>query len=89
MSRTTKATIVFLSLFIAVVVYLSAKAPRQECEICLTYNGETACRKAASGTREAAIESAVTSACGTLSAGMTESIRCQNTPPDRVTCKER
>ena len=26
---------------------------------------------------------------GTLAAGMTESIRCQNTPPDRVDCKER
>jgi len=89
MSRTTKTTIVFLVLFIAIVVYLSARVPRHECEICLTFHGETVCRTAASGTREASVESAVTSACGTLAAGMTESIRCQNTPPDRVDCKER
>lgn len=89
MSRTTKATLVFLTLFIAVVVYLSARAPRHECEVCVTFQGESVCRTAASGTREASIQSAVTSACGTLAAGMTESIRCQNTPPDRVTCKDR
>jgi len=89
MSRTTKATLVFLTVFIAVVVYLSVRAPRHECEVCLTFQGESVCRTAASGTREASIESAVTSACGTLAAGMTESIRCQNTPPDRVACKDR
>lgn len=89
MSRTTKATIVFLALFAAVVVFRTVRAPRHECEVCLTFNRETVCRKAASGTREASVESAVTSACGTLAAGMTESIRCQNTPPDRVDCKER
>jgi len=89
MSRSTKATLVFLGLFIGVVIYLSARIPQHECEVCLTYHRETVCRTAASGTREASIESAVTSACGTLAAGMTESIRCQNTPPDRVTCRER
>jgi len=89
MSRTTKTTIVFLALFIAIVVYLSARVPRHECEVCLTFHSETVCRTAASGTREASVESAVTSACGTLAAGMTESIRCQNTPPDRVNCRER
>ena len=89
MSRTTKATIVFLAVFIGIVIFLSARSPRHECEVCLTFNGESVCRTAASGTREAAIESAVTSACGTLASGMTESIRCQHTPPDRVTCKGR
>jgi hypothetical protein len=30
----------------------------------------------------------VTSACGTLAGGMTETIRCQNTTPESVTCNE-
>lgn len=87
MSRTTKTTVVFLGVFIAVVIYLSTRIATHECEVCVAFNGETTCRTASSGTREAAIESAVTSACGTLASGMTESIRCQNTPPSRVTCK--
>lgn len=89
MSRTTRATLIFLGIFIAVVVYLSMTIARQECEVCLTFMNQSVCRTAASGTREASIESAVTSACGTLASGMTESIRCSNTEPDRVTCRER
>jgi len=88
-SKTSVATIVFLGVFIALVVALSLRIPQQECEVCVAFDGESVCRTAASGTREAAVESAVTSACGTLAAGMTESIRCQNTPPLRTTCRER
>lgn len=87
MSRSTKASLVFLSLFIVLVVYLSLRVPQKECEVCITFNGHTECRTAASGTEKAARESAVTSACATLASGMTDSIRCQNTPPDRMTCK--
>jgi hypothetical protein len=86
--KTTGATLVFLGLFALVVVYRSLTIARHECEVCLTFQGQSVCRTAASGTREASIESAVTSACGTLASGMTESIRCQATPPDRVTCEQ-
>jgi hypothetical protein len=89
MGKTTKATLVFLVLFIGAVVYLSTRIAAFECRVCVTYHGETICRTAASGTEKAAIESAVTSACSGLASGMTESIRCDNTPPDSVTCKER
>jgi hypothetical protein len=88
-SKTTKATVVFLTLFIGLVILLSMRIARYECEVCVTFGGRTVCRTAASGTREASVESAVTSACGTLAAGMTDSIRCQNTVPDRTTCRQR
>lgn len=89
MGKTTKATLVFLALFIAIVVYLSTRIAAFECKVCVTYRGETICRTAASGTEKAAIDSAVTSACSGLASGMTESIRCENTPPDSVACKGR
>ena len=79
-------TTLFLLAFIAFVVNLSFRIPTVECEVCLTFNNETVCRKASSGARKTAVESAVTSACGTLAGGMTETIKCQNTPPDRVQC---
>ena len=89
MSLTTKTTLVFLGLFIAVVVYLSMTIAAHQCEVCVTFHGQTVCRTAASGTRDASIESAVTSACAMLASGMTDSIRCQNTQPDRVSCLDR
>ena len=87
MGKGTVATIVFLLLLLGVVLYRSMAIVTYECEVCVTFQGETVCRTAASGTREASIESAVTSACGTLASGMTDSIRCQNTSPDRETCR--
>lgn len=81
------ATLAFLLVFGAAVIYRSFQVARYECDVCLTYQGETVCRTAAADTRDASIESAVTSACGTLASGMTESIRCQNTHPDSVDCR--
>ena len=89
MGKTTRATLVFLVLFIGLVVYLSTRVAHQECRVCVTFNGRTICRTAASGTQKAAIESAVTSACSGLASGMTDSINCGNTRPDSVECSER
>jgi len=89
MSRTTKATVVFLALIVGVVVYRSVTIARYECDVCLTFEGQRVCRTAASGERKATIESAVTSVCATLASGMTDSIRCENTPPDSVACRNR
>lgn len=86
MSRTTKATIVFLTLFIAFVVVRSLHTRAVECEVCITYDGQRECGKASSDTRALAVQSATTAACATLAGGMTESIRCQNTPPDKAVC---
>jgi len=87
MGRTTKATLVFLSLLVGVVVYRSLTIAQYECDVCVTFQNGRVCRTAASGGRKAAIESAVTSACASLASGMTDSIRCQNTPPDSVSCR--
>jgi hypothetical protein len=89
MAKTTITTLVFLALFIGIVVYLSTRIAHEECRVCVTFRGDTVCRTAASGTKKAAIESAVTSACSGLASGMDESIKCQNTAPDSVECSER
>jgi len=89
MGKTTKATLAFLVVFITVVVYLSTRIARYECRACITFGGQTICRTGASGTEKAAVDSAITSACSGLASGMTESIRCENTPPDSVACTGR
>lgn len=86
MSRTTRISVVFLALFITLVVYMSFHTTKVECEVCVTFQGQSNCGKASSETREGAVRSAVTAACATIAGGMTETIRCQNTPPDRTTC---
>jgi hypothetical protein len=53
MSRTTRATLLFLGVFIAVVVYFSMTIAQQECEVCMTFMNQSVCRTAASGGRRA------------------------------------
>lgn len=89
MNKATGATVVFLLAFGGLLAYRSLRVGRIECEVCITFQGRTDCRSAAASTRETSIDGARTAACGLLAAGMTESIRCQNTPPDRVECRER
>jgi len=87
MSKTTKTSLVFLALFILATIYLSTRITLVTCEVCITFHGTTTCRKGASGTKEAAMQSAVTSACSDMAGGMTETIACERTEPDRTTCK--
>ena len=86
MSRTTKTSLVFLALFILATVYLSTRIAQVTCEVCVTFHGTTTCRKGAAATKEAAVQSAVTSACSNMAGGMTEVIACERTESDRVTC---
>ena len=86
MSRSTKATVVFLALFIGAVVVLSLRVPKVECEVCITFHGQTRCSRASAADEKGAIQSATIAACGPLAGGMTETIACQNTPPDRASC---
>lgn len=58
------------------------------CEVCVTFEGRTQCREAYGPTREEAIRTASENACGLLTSGMTNSIRCGNTRPDSATCPD-
>ncbi|HEU5180224.1 MAG TPA: hypothetical protein VFW45_05495 [Candidatus Polarisedimenticolia bacterium] len=66
--------------------YASVSLGGHRCEVCLTYGGGHSCRSAEGATLEEARRTALDLACAELASGMTESLRCQNTPPTRVTC---
>lgn len=86
MSRSTKATVVFLVLFVGAVVVVSMRVPKVECEVCITFHGQQRCARASAADQEAALREATTAACGPIAGGMTDTIACQNTPPDRTSC---
>lgn len=72
---------------LGLLVLVMREATAYTCEVCITYRGRTRCRTAAGATREEAVRTATDNACAFLASGMTESIRCTNTAPDRVTCE--
>lgn len=73
---------------LAVIVLALTSASAHTCEVCVTFGGRSRCRSASGPTREEAVRTATDNACAFLAGGMTDSIRCTNTPPTRVTCDE-
>ncbi len=80
------AGIVFIGGFIALMAY-SSFGTRVAVEVCVTYDGRTACGKAASEKREEAERTATSMACTQLASGMTSTLQCEQSPQRKVTWK--
>jgi hypothetical protein len=72
---------------VGLIVMYIRQAMAVTCEVCITFHGRTVCRSASGPVRAEAVRTATDNACAFLAAGMTDSIRCSNTPPTRVTCE--
>lgn len=88
MSKTVGLAIAFVLGVLCLLVYLTLGLAQFTCEVCMEYQGRRNCATASGTTREEAVRTASDTACATISAGMTESIQCGNTPPVSVTWKE-
>lgn len=74
----------FLAAVLAFLIYTTMGHGRVRCEVCITFQGRTACRTAAASSKEEAMRAALQNACALISSGVTDSIACQNTPPNSI-----
>ena len=72
-----------------VVIYTSLESMEVSCEVCMEFGGRTECATVVGRSREEILATATSTACATLAGGMTESIRCGNTPPKSINCRDR
>ena len=88
MNRNVKilVTIAAIVALLGIFTYLTMSPNVVSCEVCIEFRGNTECRKASAKTREDAEMAAASTACGLISGGVGDSIACQNTVPQRVTC---
>ena len=72
--------------FVAYVV-VSASAERAvRCEVCVTFKGLDNCATASATSEQEAARSAQSTACATISGGVTDGIACDKTPPRQRSC---
>lgn len=77
-----------LALAIGYVVYSSLSLKKTQCEVCMEFRGQTACRTAWGANRDEALRTAMTNACALIAFGREDSMACtQSTPPKSVACK--
>lgn len=89
MKKSTMVMIGVAIAFAAILLYSTLAAQQVECSACITWNGTENCATASAQTQDEALRSAVNTACGPLTQGMDESIRCANLPPQRPQCRTR
>ncbi|MCC6585195.1 MAG: hypothetical protein IT168_00625 [Bryobacterales bacterium] len=79
--------VVFALAFLAIMWTSTRNLSAYRVEVCMEYQGRSACRTAAGATREQAERTARDNACALIASGMTDSIACQNTAPQSVSSK--
>ncbi|MBT3341554.1 MAG: hypothetical protein HN712_27030 [Gemmatimonadetes bacterium] len=85
LSKEKSLGILVVVAILTALVWSTMSLRQHTCEVCVTYNGKTNCAVASGTTREEAVRSATTTACGPISSGVTQVIQCGNTSPDKVT----
>jgi hypothetical protein len=85
MKKPVLVGVLFVIVVLAVLVYSTLNLAKHRVEVCLTFHGNSSCRTASGTTEEFARRTATTNACSQVSSGVTDSIACENTQPDKVT----
>jgi hypothetical protein len=79
-----KKSVLFGLLFVAIVIAavimttMSTSASRYRVEVCVEFQGRTACRTAGAATEQAALRTAQENACAQIASGVTDSMQCGN-----------
>lgn len=88
MKKGAIVTVAFL-LFMAYISFtLIWTGSKYECEVCVKYNESESCQTVRGVERDDTIMQGISTACGGVARGMTESIDCQKTPPAKLACKK-
>jgi hypothetical protein len=82
--KTILIAVAFVAIFLAFVVSTTFQGERVRVEVCMAFRGHNDCRTASARNRQEAIRTAVTNACAQLASGVTDSMQCENTPPESI-----
>lgn len=74
---------------ITVVVWSSFRVGAVRCEVCMTFAGRQACRTVDADTEDEARSGAIMNACALVASGVTDTMACQRSEPDRADCHAR
>jgi hypothetical protein len=78
--------LIFFAL-IGLIVYSTLTLGGQRVEVCMQFAGRQSCRTASGNTKESALRTATSNACGEISSGVTDSLACERSEPVKVTWK--
>lgn len=87
MNKGTVVTLVFFGALVYLSWTLILTGAKYECDICMMYNNKKSCQKVQGVERDDTIQQGISTACGGVANGMTETMDCQGVPPVKLECK--
>jgi hypothetical protein len=87
MSKPALAGTVFAVVALVIIVIVSVSNKSVRGEVCMEFNGRTACKTVSGDDKDHVIQTARTGACAEISGGVTDTIRCEHETPKSVTWK--
>lgn len=75
---------IFVIGFLALIAYSTLHGPRYRVAVCMVYQGRSACKTVSAKSEQAALRSAAENACADIASGVTDSMRCEQSEPQRV-----
>jgi hypothetical protein len=85
-----KPVLIGIVLFVALIafmLYSTLGMAGNKVEVCMQYDGRTSCRTASGSSKDYALRTAKSNACAEISSGVTDTIKCENSDPVRMTWK--
>jgi hypothetical protein len=74
----------FVAGLVALIAYSTLHGPRYRVEVCMAYQGRSSCRTVSAKSEQAAVRSASENACADIASGVTDTMRCEQSEPQRV-----
>ena len=80
---------VFVVAVLALIAYSTLQGPRYRVEVCMAYDGRSACKTVSAKSEPGALRSASEGACADIASGVTDTMRCEQSEPQRVKWLEK
>jgi hypothetical protein len=79
--------VLLFAALMALIAYSTMNMASHRVEVCMQFNGSTACRTASASTKDFAYRTAMQNACAQIASGVTDSLACERGTPVNVTWK--
>ena len=76
---------VFILIVVALILYSTLAGKRYRAEVCMTFHGRSACKTVTGKSEESVLRGGITNACADIASGVTETMSCEQSPPQKVT----
>lgn len=80
---------VFILIVIALIAYSTMTGKRYRAEVCMVYQGRSACKTVTGKSEASVLRGGISNACADIAAGVTETMGCEQSQPQSVKWLQR